>query len=361
MFTISKGLAGSSMQRTKSKIIRDFILEKIPVHPSDISAVVAEQFGISRQAASRHVRQLVESGSILTSGSGRCVKYELKEIKSVWKRFSLKGDPLEEDIIWANHVKPIIAPIVNDNAHQILNYGFTEIFNNALDHSAGAVVHINVTIYVNKIVIRIDDDGIGIFKKIQDYFKLEDPRHALLELAKGKLTSDPERHTGEGIFFASRMFDCFIIWSHFLSYIRYSDDDWLFEDREKDRKGTYVTMEINPNTTKTTLEIFDKYAGEANDYGFTRTHVPVNLSLYEGETLVSRSQAKRLLSRVDRFTEVWLDFKDVKSIGPAFADEIFRVFAKAHPNIRLRWENANPMVEKMIGRAMIEVFFVPSS
>lgn len=338
------------MQRTKSSVIREFILEKIGAHPSDISALVATEFGISRQAASRHVRLLVKSGAIKTSGSGRYVKYELKEILSKWYNFSLKT-PLEEDRVWATYVKPIVAPIANVNANDILNYGFTEIFNNVLDHSEGTKVDINISIYASNIKLRIQDDGVGVFKKIQDHFGLEDPRHALLELAKGKLTSDPERHTGEGIFFASRMFDCFILWSNFLSYIRYSDDDWLFEDRKKEWFGTYVTMEIHPNTSKTTIEVFDKYAGEANDYGFTRTHVPVNLSLYEGETLVSRSQAKRLLARVDRFKEVWLDFKDVKNIGPAFADEIFRVFAKAHPSIRLYWENTNPMVEKMISRA----------
>jgi len=32
-------------------------------------------------------------------------------------------------------------------------------------------------------------------------------------LAKGKLTTDPKRHSGEGIFFSSRMFDEFDILS----------------------------------------------------------------------------------------------------------------------------------------------------
>jgi len=348
------------MQRARSKEIREFILGKIDIHPSDISAVVAGAFGISRQAASRHVQHLVKSGAIGTIGKGRCVKYRLKEIESKWYHFSLET-ALEEDIVWATYVKPIIAPFAGANTYDILNYGFTEIFNNVLDHSEGRTVKVNILIYANKIKLRVRDDGIGVFKKIQGHFSLEDPRHALLELAKGKITSDPERHTGEGIFFASRMFDCFIMWSDFLSYIRYSDDDWLLEDRKTKWNGTNVTMEIQYDTNKTTTEVFEKYAGEAGDYGFTRTHVPVNLALYEGETLVSRSQAKRVLARVDRFREVWLDFKDVKNIGPAFADEIFRVFAKAHPNIRLFWENANPMVEKMIARALSNSPVLPTN
>jgi hypothetical protein len=39
------------------------------------------------------------------------------------------------------------------------------------------------------------------------------------------------------------------------------------------------------------------------------------------------ASAKRVLGRGDRFDEVLLDFKGVSSIGPAFADEIIRVFA----------------------------------
>ena len=68
------------------------------------------------------------------------------------------------------------------------------------------------------------------------------------------------------------------------------------------------------------------------------------------ENLVSRSQAKRLLARVDRFKEVILDFADVHSIGQAFADEIFRVFSSQHPDVRIRVVNANDNILKMIRR-----------
>lgn len=47
------------------------------------------------------------------------------------------------------------------------------------------------------------------------------------------------------------------------------------------------------------------------------------------------SPAKRLLARVELFKVVLFGFREVDSIGQAFADEIFRVFAKAHPEIEL--------------------------
>lgn len=70
------------------------------------------------------------------------------------------------------------------------------------------------------------------------------------------------------------------------------------------------------------------------------------------DILMSRSQAKRLLARCDLFNDVTLDFTHVKQIGQAFADEIFRVFQKQNPDIRIDWVNTNKEVEKMIKRAL---------
>ncbi|MBT5232008.1 MAG: STAS-like domain-containing protein [Methylococcales bacterium] len=52
------------------------------------------------------------------------------------------------------------------------------------------------------------------------------------------------------------------------------------------------------------------------------------------------------------FRTVILDFDGVDSIGQAFADEIFRVFAVRHPEIELIHTKANIKVTKMICRAL---------
>jgi hypothetical protein len=70
-----------------------------------------------------------------------------------------------------------------------------------------------------------------------------------------------------------------------------------------------------------------------------------------GESLMSRSEAKFLLKPAHGFQTVTLDFSGVEYIGQGFADEIFRVFAKAHPGIELVPINTNPDVQKMISRA----------
>jgi uncharacterized protein (DUF1330 family) len=74
----------------------------------------------------------------------------------------------------------------------------------------------------------------------------------------------------------------------------------------------------------------------------------VKLARYGNENLISRSQAKRLLTRLDKFKTVVLEFDDVPQIGRAFADEIFRVFANAHPGTRIIPMYHNKMIDNLI-------------
>ena len=189
-------------------------------------------------------------------------------------------------------------------------------------------------------------------KKIQTTLHLLDERHALLELAKGKLTTDPKRHSGEGIFFASRMFDSYAILSGgvYFSHDFDKPEDWLFERDQF--AGTVVWMKLHNHTSRTVKKIFDQYTS-GEDYGFNKTVVPVSLAQYGNDKLISRSQAKRLLARVALFKVVIFDFTGVESIGQAFADEIFRVFALQHPNLSLTSIHANAHVKQMIERAKL--------
>ena len=177
---------------------------------------------------------------------------------------------------------------------------------------------------------------------------LLDERHAIFELSKGKLTTDPRHHTGEGIFFASRMFDGFDILSGgvYFSHDFSHDEDWLLE-RRNPMDGTVVLMKLNNHTSRTMREIFDRFTGDDDD----RTVVPVQLAQYGNDKLISRSQAKRVLTRVDLFRTVFLDFRNVPTIGPAFADEVFRIFPREHPNVILTPIRANSEIKRMIARA----------
>ncbi|MGA1133369.1 MAG: STAS-like domain-containing protein, partial [Prochlorotrichaceae cyanobacterium] len=220
-----------------------------------------------------------------------------------------------------------------------------------IDHSLGKEVLVQLKRTAIDIEVIISDDGEGIFKKIQRELKLYDERHAVLELAKGKLTTDPDRHTGQGIFFTSRMFDQFAILSGivYFSHEFHKAEDWIFE-RDGFQSGTTVVMKLNNNTSRTAKRVFDNFSS-GDDYAFTKTIVPVRLAQYGDEKLVSRSQAKKLLARVDNFRVVVFDFTGVEGIGQAFADEVFRVFRKQHPEMQIMSLHASQDVAQMISRA----------
>lgn len=335
---------------THADEIRQFILQEIRQHPHNIARLVAEKFKISRQAVNRHLRQLIAEGVVVAKGNTRSREYTLKTL--VDQTFTFQISPnLQEDKVWREQVQPLLTNLP-ENVLRICQYGLTEMLNNAIDHSEGSQVGVEVQRTAADIDLWVMDDGIGIFNKIKRDLHLDDEHHAILELSKGKLTTDPKHHTGEGIFFTSRVFDLFNLRSGSLSFMHQSQiGDWLIEDEEK-IDGTLVGLMISSTSTTHLYDIFSRYASEEGDYGFTRTRIPVRLAQYGEENLVSRSQAKRLLARIERFKEVFLDFDKVVTIGQAFADQIFRVFQREHPEVSLRWMNANPEVEKMIRRAI---------
>ena len=127
-------------------------------------------------------------------------------------------------------------------------------------------------------------------------------------------------------------------------------EDWILE-HQRPHAGTMVVMRLSNNTPRTSKQVFDRFTSDG-DYGFTKTVVPVRLTQYGDDKLTSRSQAKRLLARIDKFKTVIFDFNEVESIGQAFADEVFRVFANQHPEMELIPVNANNAVTQMIRRAL---------
>ncbi len=121
-------------------------------------------------------------------------------------------------------------------------------------------------------------------------------------------------------------------------------------ERPKENLGTTIFLKLNNHSARTAKSIFEQYSS-GEEYGFTKTVVPVKLAQYGEDKLISRSQAKRLLARVELFKSVWFDFDGVESIGQAFADEIFRVFARSHSEIEVVPFHANAEVQQMIQAA----------
>jgi anti-sigma regulatory factor (Ser/Thr protein kinase) len=254
----------------------------------------------------------------------------------------------DEDALWRNDIAPFFKDLPK-NVRQVCQYAFTELVNNIIDHSGSEQFDIAVSTE-EQIEIQIRDYGVGIFFKIKNAFALDDIRYAILEMAKGKCTTDPQRHSGEGVFFSSRMFDSFLIHSGNILFSSLDYGKTVIQDIIPDTiTGTLITMTINKNSSVSIVDIFNEYADVDKQPGFYKTIVPLTLLKYEDEYLLSRSQAKRLLNRFDSFLEIILDFTDIDFIGQAFADEIFRVFVKMHPDIKLSSVHCNDNIQKMIG------------
>lgn len=335
----------------RTEIIRRFLLNGVKANSSHLIQDAMETFGLSRQAIHKHLAALVAIGYLTAVGNTSGRSYHLGLVRNHSATFQLQG--LQESEVYRKDFGFVFSDLPKE-LENISHYGFTEMLNNAIDHSGGTEVAVSVARTVESITIVMVDNGEGIFNHIARLLGLGDPRESLLELSKGKLTTDPENHTGQGIFFSSRAFDVFFIASDDLAFVHHDKrkNDYLLHEPER-VVGTRVFMQMSLDSNKTMKAIFDAFTGgEEDDFAFNKTVVPVHLALYEGESLVSRSQAKRILNRVEKFIYVVLDFDGVDAIGQAFADEVFRVFARKNPQITLSSINMTEDVRRMVQAAV---------
>ena len=308
---------------------------------------VAEELRISRQTIYKYIKILENEKILYRTTSG---KYKLRTLAIARKRLANKR--IDESVIYDRYIRQQVE-LLNKKCIEKIKYASQEMINNVIEHSEGTSLGIVIAEDFVSVRILVSDNGIGIFKKISDFFHLESLHDAMLELDKGKCTTASANHTGEGIFFSSRIFDFFFIQANGLTYASGTSDrhGYLLEGIKGVRtQGTQVSMELLKDNVQSLSEVFGQYSDD--EYGFNKTVVPVvRLIDRRNDTdmsLISRSQARRLLHRFDRFSTVVLDFRCIDSIGQGFADEVFRVYAKAHPEIAISYINANSDIEAMV-------------
>ena len=339
-----------SFTEEKRNRIKLYILEKIEENQGNIVKKTAEVFHISLNTVYRYIRELEQENVIKKKGS----VYEFKEKTAYVLLKRAKGELEEEDKIYSDYVDEYIRNLP-DNVKKIWQYSFMEMMNNAIDHSQAESVYVYLFQSYMNTTIMIRDDGIGIFKKIREYYHYDSLDDAVNELFKGKLTTDSQNHSGEGIFFTSRVLDRFAavsdgkIFTHdkFSEMLRSLEDIDEFREWNREtewQQGTVIYMELSNFSKKTSKEIFDMFSNEEG--GFTRTCILLR-NMFETYP-VSRSQAKRLCHRFDKFQEIELDFREIEEIGQGFAHEIFVVFQNAHKDVKLVPMNMSEEVEKMI-------------
>jgi len=332
----------------KEKIIH-YLLTKIQEEDKKYAKKTADAFNVSLTTVYRYISELCHDKVLIKESKD--FKYRLAQV--VFERWFDTNKNLEEDIIYRKYIEPYICDLPS-NINKIWEYSFSEMFNNAIDHSESSKIYVKLRSNYLSTTIMIFDLGVGIFEKIRKYFGYDKLDDAITELFKGKLTTDPERHSGEGIFFTSRALDAFIAWSDDKIFTHNNDHEGLYDVKKStnhpsDNEGTSIFMRLSNFSRKQLSEVFDEFA--TVEGGFNMTKIPIK-NLFDNAHPISRSQAKRLYNRLDKFDEVVLDFEGVESIGQGFAHEIFVVFKRTHPDLNLEVINDNEEVRKMINHVL---------
>lgn len=313
-------------------------------------ADLARTLGCSRQAVHKRLRMLVLGGTVSKTGATRGAVFSLAGqgapagSRTVSRRIPLPG--LDEDRVFAGIALDLdLRRALPDNVLAILRYAFTEMLNNAIDHSGSAFGRVTVGMTPYECSFTVRDHGIGIFHSIASKLGLPGETRAVEELMKGKTTTMAERHSGEGVFFTSKVGDTVEFRSHTLALVCDNTRDDVILRACRSAAGTEVRFRIARNSRRTLQAVFREYAPEEMDHQFEKTRIHVRL--YQRD-YVSRSEARRVTASLEKFTEVCLDFSGVTAIGQGFTDEIFRVFSSAHPSIRFEIVNADEPVKGMI-------------
>lgn len=308
---------------------------------------VAAALRISRQAAHRHLAALVLEGRLVAEGKGRAAHYRDAGRLPVSRRYPravIAEDKVWEELASSYHELGALPR----EARSVFQYAFTEMLNNAIEHSGSREVEVSFEAIPRGLAFEIVDEGRGVFANLRGTLHLTSDLEALQELSKGKLTTLPAGHTGEGIFFTSKVADRFELESGKLSWLVDNVREDIGVGQVPPRRGTRVRFEARTRPRRKLADVFAEYT---EDFEFNKTRIVVKLFAL-GTRFVSRSEARRVLTGLDRFSEAALDFRGVGEIGQGFADEVFRVWARAHISTKLTPVNMNTAVAFMVTRAL---------
>lgn len=310
---------------------------------------------VTRQYISTILQDMVGEGELIRQGGGRYTVYALPKYSNLLTntvRRHLRNEDLKEDLVLADiERRASFIRRLKPNVYSVFRYAFLEMLNNAIEHSRSKTIDIEIFKSGNNLIFIVEDYGIGVYKNVMKQRRLASELEAMQDILKGKTTTLPENHSGEGIFFTSKVSDVFILDSYGLR-LRVDNliNDIFYEELAKKVSGTKVTFIIDLDSEKSSEGIFVEYQTDPAQGGFDKTEIRVKL--YAGGSIyVSRSQARRIMEGLgEKFKTIILDYDKVPTVGQAFADEIYRVFQSRHPETTIKSINMNSAIEFMVNR-----------
>ena len=326
---------------------------------------LAEHLHVSRQRAFQLLSKLVFEGKTVRTGERRGRRYALPnaffEVRDRADLMLENKKLKEHEVLIDIRDRFVPLKLASENVKSIFDYAFSEMLNNAIEHSESSRIAVSVIASgrvadgsSSQFSFIIRDYGIGVFRNLMKKRSLASELEAMQDVLKGKVTTAPEAHSGQGIFFTSKAADRFSLRSYgWEMRVDNLIPDIFFSADEVPMEGTEVRFDIDYHSHRHLIDIFRAFESEDGSQDFDRTEIHVRLFTH-GTIHVSRSQARRILVGLDNFKRVTLDFGRVPTIGQAFADEIFRVFRLKYPQIRIQAVNANEAVKFMIDRVDIK-------
>jgi len=328
------------------------------------SSEITDSIGVSRQYVNMVISDLIAEKQVIKLGGTRNAFYVSTDyvqihpniLPTVFKK-KYKNISLEEhQVLMELEEKFPLISNVPENIKSIFTFAFSEMFNNAIEHSGSKIISVEVSLRNNRLSFIVEDSGVGVFRNIMQKKGLRSVVEAIQDLLKGKTTTMPKSHSGEGIFFTSKASDLFILdsFGHQLA-IQTLLGDVKVKQVLISKRGTRVIFEISVDSSLHLNDVFKKYTNIEgdSDFGFDKTEIRVKLYTTSG-IHISRSQARRIMSGLEKFKIILLDFDKVPVVGQAFTDEIYRVFQNAHPDILIQEENMSAGVKFMVERSKNE-------
>ena len=235
---------------------------------------------VTRAWVSAVISELVKKGILVKFGSTSGATYALPEnateLGNSISKHLLRKDLKEHEVLDSiNHQAPFLIQL-DESVRSIFDYAFSEILNNAIEHSESKFVDDRVGADEKILWFEISDNGIGVFRNVMGKRGLSNEFEAMQDLLKGKATTHPQAHSGEGIFFTSKVADIFILDSFGYSLRVDNNIPDIFFEQTISRKGTKVSFSVSKNTDRHLTHVFSLYETDHEDPDFDKTEIQVS-------------------------------------------------------------------------------------
>jgi hypothetical protein len=230
------------MSRPQTQSIRVFILDRVAEDPRSVARQVAQAYGISRQAANRHLDALVGDGALEQTGATRAKEYHLRRT-SLLNREVRVTPVLNPDRLWDDHIAPVLAtdrPSIRD----LCQGAFGEVIRNVIRHADAKWVTVSFELTARHIDVSVEDDGCGLFTRLAERTGASTPRESAEETLRRANTRALDSPASR-LLLLGRNFESFAISSAGLALVYYgATNTWTLEDAPSPARGTRVAMRL---------------------------------------------------------------------------------------------------------------------